>query len=153
MSDRSVSADDLTPGHRVHLGEYTVSQDELVRFAREWDPQWFHTDVEAAAEGHFGGLIASGIHTLAIYQKLSVETLYTSWDVLAGRGFDRLRFVAPVRPGDTLTGEIEVAEVKLNERHGAVSTNVELKVQDGTTVLAGLMTVVVWRRGKNPRTE
>lgn len=151
MGARTVSADDLAPGHRVQLGTHTISEDELVRFAGEWDPQWFHTDAEAAANGHFGGLIASGIHTLAVYQKLCVAEIYSTWDVLAGRGFDSLRFVAPVRPDDTLTGWIEVTEVlPRNDRYASVTTSVDLRNQSDETVLAGDMTVMVWRRGANP---
>lgn len=146
----SVTADDIAAGDRVELGHHTVSEDEIVAFAREWDPQWFHTDPAASAEGHHGGVIASGIHTLAALQRLCVESLYSRWAVIAGRGFDRLRFTAPVRPGDTLTGTVTVAEVSLDETRGRVALDLELRNQDAVTVVTGVLTVYVWRRRPVP---
>lgn len=142
-----VTADDLSPGDRVELGHHTLTQEEIVEFADQWDPQWFHTDPDAAAEGHHGGLIASGIHTLAVLQRLCVDALYSRWAVIAGRGFDRLRFTAPVRPGDTLTGSVAVTDVSLDDSRGRIQLEMEMRRADSTVVLAATMTVFVWRRG------
>lgn len=142
-----VTADDLATGDRIELGRRTLTEAEIVEFARDWDPQWFHTDPEAAAAGHHGGVIASGIHTLAVLQRLCVDALYDRWAVIAGRGFDHLRFTEPVRPGDTLTGTVTLRDVSLDDARGRVSMELELRNQHDATVLTALMAVYVWRRG------
>ena len=142
-----VTADDLAVGDRIPFGSRTLSEDEILAFARDWDPQWLHTDPAAAAAGHHGGVIASGIHTLAVLQRLCVEALYSRWAVIAGRGFDRLRFTAPVRPGDTLTGAATILAVSLDDTRGRVQMDFDVRNQDDVQVLTALMTVYVWRRG------
>lgn len=141
------TADDLRVGERIQLGETTLTEQEIVDFAAAWDPQWFHTDPAAAATGHHGGVIASGIHTVAVLQKLSVEAFYSRWAVIAGRGFDRLRFTSPVRPGDTLSGSVTVADVSLDDTRGRVQLEIEMHDRDARTVLTASMTVFLWRRG------
>ena len=139
-------ADDIAVGERVTLDEYTLTRDEIIEFASSWDDQWFHTDEAAAAQGHFGEVIASGIHTLAILQKLTVRAVYRRWAVVAGRGLDRVRFVEAVRPGDTLTGTIDVTEVVLDERRGRVTMEQKVVNQHGRTVLVADLSVTVFRR-------
>ena len=95
-------------------------------------------------------MIASGIHTLAVLQRLCVEALYTRWAVIAGRGLDRLRFTAPVRPGDTLTGSVQISDVSLDETRGRVQLEMEMRGRDGGTVLTASMAVYLWRRGHGP---
>ena len=142
-----ITADELVIGERIELGTYELSEEEISEFAGKWDPQWFHTDPAAAALGHHGGVIASGIHTLAVLQRLCVESFYSRWAVIAGRGFDRLRFTSPVRAGDVLTGSVTVADVSLDDSRGRVQLEMEMHRADSTTVLAAEMTVFVWRRG------
>lgn len=142
----TVFADDLTPGDLLELGEYRVEHAEVIDFASHWDNQWFHTDDDAAAQGHFGGVIASGIHTLAIMQRLTVQALFGTWAVVAGRGLDRVRFVEAVRPGDTLTGTVEVTNVELDDRRGRVALHLALANQHERTVLVGDLTVMLFRR-------
>ena len=148
--DTIVTADELTPGDRLELGHLTLTEEEIVGFAQQWDPQWFHTDPVAAAGGHHGGVIASGIHTLAVLQRLCVESVYSRWAVIAGRGFDRLRFTAPVRPGDTVTGSVHVTEVSPDETRARVTMDLEMRNQDAAVVLTATMTVFLWRRGHGP---
>lgn len=142
----SVYAEDLTVGDRVRFGEYPVSRAEVLEFAGHWDDQWFHTDEAAAAQGHFGDVIASGIHTLAIMQRLTVQALYERWAIVAGRGLDRVRFVEAVRPGDTITGTIEVTDLQLDETRGRVTMHNELVNQHGRTVLVADLTIMMFRR-------
>lgn len=148
-----VYADELRSGEEIRLGSRFVSRDEIIEFASAWDPQWFHTDPVAASAGHHGAVIASGIHTLAILQRLSVDAFYSRWAVIAGRGFDRLRFTAPVRAGDTVSGTVRVTDVSLDETRGRVGLDYEMCRLDGTTVLTSAMTVFLWRRGHGPAAE
>ena len=98
--------EDLVVGTVYQLGTHTVTEAELVEFASQWDPQDFHIDTDVAASGQFGGLIASGIHTMSIYQRLSVLSVFNHWSVIAGRSLREVRFTRPVRPGAELTGKV-----------------------------------------------
>lgn len=110
MSTR-LPAEQIPVGVDRQLGSHTVTEDEVLTFGRDWDPQYFHVDATAAAESDFGGLIASGIHTLAIFQRLSVETVLSGFDIVAGKQLRSVRFLRPVRPGDTLTGSMRVEQM------------------------------------------
>ena len=88
-------AEDLAVGQRFEFGSYTISEEEILRFAQQYDPVPIHIDKEAAAKGPFGGLIASGFNTLAIYQRLIVEAVWSKVAGIVGRSFDVRLF----RPG------------------------------------------------------
>jgi len=103
--------DDLKVGMRFKSGEATVSKEDIKRFAREFDPQPFHTDEEAAEKTAFKGLAASGWHTAAIAMRLAVDVRPFGPHQLLGAGVDELRWMKPVRPGDTLHLEGEVVEL------------------------------------------
>jgi len=107
-----VHADEIVVGTSHDLGEHLVTAEELLEFAGRWDPQGFHVDEELAAAGAFGGVIASGIHSLAIVQRLAVVAVYSRWAVVAARSFTDVRFSRPVRPGTTLTGRLHVEAVE-----------------------------------------
>jgi len=103
--------DDLKLGMRFKSGEVTVSADDIKRFASEFDPQPFHTDEVAAEETALKGLAASGWHTAAIAMRLAVQIRPFGPHPLLGAGVDDLRWMQPVRPGDTLHLEGEVVEL------------------------------------------
>jgi acyl dehydratase len=103
--------DDLKVGMRFKGGEVTVSKEDILRFAREYDPQPFHLDDEAAKKTMLGGLAASGWHTAAIAMRLATECRPFGAHPLLGAGVDDLRWLKPVRPGDTLRLEGEVVEL------------------------------------------
>ncbi|TKR26227.1 MaoC family dehydratase [Natronomonas salsuginis] len=112
--------EDLSIGDRYEVGEYTVAKDEIIAFAEQFDPQPFHTDEEAAKDSVFGELVASGLHTLCLSVRLFVAEFVNREDGLAnmgGLGMDDLRWHAPVRPGETLRVEVEVAEKNPSESH------------------------------------
>ncbi|MBC2639113.1 MULTISPECIES: MaoC/PaaZ C-terminal domain-containing protein [unclassified Rhodococcus (in: high G+C Gram-positive bacteria)] len=117
-----VYADDLVVGGKFALGSYTVTEQEVVEFAGQWDPQSFHIDRESADDGYFGGLIASGVHTIAVCQRLSALTLYAGWSVIAGKQMRDVNFLRPVRPGDVLTGNLVVEDVVPDDRGRALVT-------------------------------
>ncbi len=97
-------------GDVFELGSRTVSQDETISFAREFDPQPFHVDPERARDSLFGGLIASGWHTAAIYMRLLTDGLLNKTVSLGSPGIDELRWSRPVFPGDTLRARFTVLD-------------------------------------------
>jgi len=103
--------DDLKVGMRFSSESKTVSKDEILRFAEEFDPQPFHLDDEAAKHTILGGLAASGWHTAAIAMRLALSAKPFGPHPLFGAGVDELRWMLPVRPGDTLHLEGEVTEL------------------------------------------
>ncbi|WP_205751958.1 MaoC/PaaZ C-terminal domain-containing protein [Cryptosporangium phraense] len=105
-------AEDLTVGAEAALGRYTVTADEIVEFGRQWDPQTFHVDPVAAADSYFGEVIASGLHTLGVLQRLAVLGVYQHWDVIAGRRIRSIELTAPVTGGMTLAGTLTVESVE-----------------------------------------
>ncbi|WP_157170233.1 MaoC/PaaZ C-terminal domain-containing protein [Nocardia cerradoensis] len=143
-----MTADDLHPGDEIELGSYLPTRAEIVEFASRWDPQPHHIDIEASRGGYFGDVIASGVHTLAIYQRLSVESALARWDVLAGVMLREVRLPAPVRPDRVLTGRIVVLEVDLGHPdRGRVVKEGVLLDPDGREVLRLVDESLIWRRG------
>ena len=129
--------EDFEPGQVYELGSRTVTEDELVAFAREWDPQPFHVDPDAARESVFGGLIASGWQTGAIWMRMYVDTMLGS-AARGSPGIEELRWLAPVRPGDTLVGRLTVLETTpsaTRSDRGTVRILSEMVNQDGVVVM------------------
>lgn len=102
--------EDFPPGDVRESPVRTVTRDEILTFARQFDPQPFHLDDEAATRSIFGGLLASGWHTCAIYMRLMWETFLKDTASLGSPGVDEIRWVKPVRPGDTLRVRFTVVE-------------------------------------------
>ena len=128
--------DDLRVGTHYDLGAYTLTEQDSVAFARAWDPQVFHVDKAAAEAGVYGGLIASGVQTLGIYQRLAVLAVFRHWSVIAGIRMREVRFLRPVRPGDTLAGAMTLdAAVPAAEGRTLVTTTSVLTNQAGKRVL------------------
>ncbi|WP_422000736.1 MaoC family dehydratase [Reyranella sp.] len=101
--------DDYEVGARFDLGSTRFTEEEIVAFARAYDPQSFHVDAEAARGSLFGGLIASGWHVAAKLMRLFVDNYVDPRTTLGSPGVDELRWLKPVRPGDTLTAWVECA--------------------------------------------
>ena len=108
----SLFLDDLAAGQRVTTPGITLTEGEIIDFAWRYDPQPFHLDAVAAAESPYRGLIASGFQTLAIAFRLFIQSGALRASSLGSPGIDELRWLAPVRPRDTLHCELEVLEVK-----------------------------------------
>jgi acyl dehydratase len=111
-ANKRLPAEELPVGELLHLGSHTVTEEEIIGFAQQWDPQYFHVDPEAAANSEFGGIIASGIHTAAIFQRLCVENFFNRYDIIAGREVSQLRFERPVFAGTALHGRVTINSVK-----------------------------------------
>jgi acyl dehydratase len=104
--------EDLEVGRKSAFGSYQVTREEVLEFARKYDPQPFHLSDEAAAQTHFGRLAASGWHTCAMTMAMIVENLEAHEQAgLGSPGVDELRWLKPVFPGDTLRAETEILEV------------------------------------------
>ena len=102
--------DDFKPGDRFESAGKTLSESEILEFAYRYDPQPIHMDVGAAADGPYGGLIASGFQTLVVAFRMLWQTGVFNASSLGSPGMDEMRWLKPVRPGDTLRAVIEVIE-------------------------------------------
>jgi acyl dehydratase len=121
------------------FGEIVVTEEEIVEFARHYDPQTMHADPEAAARGPMGGLIASGWHTASMMMRLFVEHYLSKVATLPSPGLDELRWLRPVRPGDRLRVRVTVTEAKRSRSkpdRGLVRSLVEVLNQDGDVVMS-----------------
>ncbi len=112
-----IYGEDLTAGQEFTFGSMTLSEDEIVDFAKQWDPLRIHTDLAYAKEGPFGQVIASGIHTLAAYQRMMVDGFGYDIAHKAGREL-RLNFRRPVLAGTTLHGRTRILEITLRPSRG-----------------------------------
>lgn len=130
--------EDFAAGQTYAFGERLVTQEEIIDFGRRYDPQPFHTDPAAAADGPFAGLIASGWLTAAICMRLYADAVLADAASMGSPGMEQLRWLAPVRPGDRLTGRLEVLQATPSARtpgRGTVLMRWELTNQDGVVVL------------------
>ncbi len=103
---------DFYAGQVIEAGPHRVEEDEVLRFAEAYDPQWFHVDREKARMGPYGGLIASGWHTCSIAMRLSVDAVLAGSDTVGSPGVADIKWLNPVRPGDSLTLRAEVLETR-----------------------------------------
>lgn len=127
--------EDFRPGESFEGGTYTLSRDELTEFAKKYDPQPFHLDDAAS---HFGSVVASGWQIAAISHRLLVDHLVADAATLGSPGVDEIRWVKPVRAGDTLALRIEVSDVtpsKSRSDRGTVRLTLTLTNQDGEPVM------------------
>jgi acyl dehydratase len=131
--------EDFQPGQVFAHGSCTLTEDDIVRFARDWDPQRYHTDPRAARDTPFGGLIASGWQSCGVAMRLMCEAYLNESSCVGSPGIDEIRFLKPVRPGDTLrfraTVLSSVASRSRPER-GTVSFRWELLNQADELVLS-----------------
>ena len=102
--------EDFTPGRVFETATRSLSEEDIVRFAREFDPQDFHTNPEAARQTPFGGLIASGWHTCGITMRLMCDGYLLETSCVGSPGLEELRWLKPVRPGDALRLKTTVLE-------------------------------------------
>jgi acyl dehydratase len=104
--------EDFYPGQEIELGERRVTEEEIIAFARDYDPQPFHVDREAAAASIYGGVIASGWHTCSMMMRMVVDGLMCAASSMGSPGLDGVRWLRPVRAGDTLRVRYLTTEVK-----------------------------------------
>jgi acyl dehydratase len=131
--------EDYLPGASAEFGSVTVEEADIIEFAKRYDPQEFHINPEAAASGPFGGLIASGWHTGALMMRMIVDNYLSKASSLGSPGIDELRWLRPVRPGDTLHLRATVLETKRSSSkpdRGMVRTLTEVLNQNGEVVMS-----------------
>jgi acyl dehydratase len=130
--------DDFYRGQVITLGPVSVTEQQIVDFARQYDPQWFHTDPEAAARSRWGGLIASGWQTCGLAMRLACDHVLAGSESIGSPGVGYLKWSAPVRPNEPLTLRIEVLEVRRSERKpelGVLRWRWHLRHADGRDAL------------------
>ncbi|MCY4098046.1 MAG: MaoC family dehydratase [Rhodospirillales bacterium] len=130
--------EDFAPGDEFDLGTCRITRKDIVAFARQFDPQPFHVDERAAADSIYGGIIASGWHTISLYMRLFVEGLLHNAASLGSPGVDKVRWRHPVRPDDVLTAKATVQEVtpsRSRPERGNVRWAYEMRNQDGVVVM------------------
>jgi len=135
--------EDLTVGETDAFGAYEVTAEEVTAFAEQYDPQPFHTDPDAAADSPFGGLVASGWHTAAMTMRMLVEDALSGMATRGAAGVDGLRWRRPVRPGQTLSVETEIAGKRdWDETTGLVEVGVTTLADDDPAMsMVGLVLV------------
>jgi acyl dehydratase len=129
--------EDLVLGEERVSSPRTVTTDELVDFARRYDPQWFHADPEAAVESHFGEVVASGIHVLTLWRQMDHE-INSDIDFVCGVGMDDLRLHKAVRGGDTLHARSRIVSLQPStsgKPRGTAITEYAVRNQHGEDVL------------------
>jgi acyl dehydratase len=130
--------EDFCVNQRFTLGRYTVTRDEIVGFATQYDPQAFHINEIHPQSIELGGIIASGWHTAAIFMRLAVDAYLGNAAVLTSPGVDELRWLAPVRAGDVISGQAIVEQARLSASkpdRGILTTGVRLWNQWDVDVL------------------
>ncbi|MCP5367495.1 MAG: MaoC family dehydratase [Hyphomicrobiales bacterium] len=141
--------EDYAEGETYEFGRYAFTEQNIIAFAREFDPQAFHVDPQAAAAGPFGGLVASGFHTLSAMMRLLVDHFISPEASLGSPGMGEIRWLAPVRPGDVLGARLTVTERRLSRSRpdrGALVQFIEMVNQDGTVVMTAVGTGFYRRR-------
>jgi acyl dehydratase len=141
--------EDFKPGDAFAFGRHTFTREEIIAFARQYDPQPFHVDEDAARRSIYGGLIASGWQTVGVTFRLAVEALIGRVASMGSPGVDEVRWLRPVRPGDTITARAEVLEVRPSASkpdRGIVRMRYETANQRGEAVLTMVGVQLVGRR-------
>jgi acyl dehydratase len=143
--------EDYVPGVPHDCGSVEVTEADILDFARRYDPQSFHVDAAAAADGPFGGLIASGWHTASLMMRLYADHYLSTVSSLGSPGVDELRWPRPVRPGSVLRLRATVTEARLSRSkpdRGLVRTRVELvDAGDDVVFSASLLNLILVRPG------
>jgi acyl dehydratase len=142
--------EDFEGGVGYQLGSRPVTAEEIIDFARQFDPLPFHTDPEAAKDSAFGGLIASGWHVGSMYMRLFVDGFLSGIANRGSPGLDEVRFLVPVRPGDILTARYTIDSVEPSNKHtdrGTLHGTGELFNQDGEIVFRFHGRTLITRRG------
>jgi len=141
--------EDFEPGAVFPAGSVQLSEDEILEFARRYDPQVFHVDPDAARASIYGGLIASGWQTIAVTMRLLVDHVFNHAVSMGSPGVDEIRWHRPVRPGDTLYPRVTVLETRVSRSkpdRGVLQFRVDVDNQDGELAMSMVGAAFVGRR-------
>ncbi len=141
--------EDVEVGEVTRFGRYEVTREEIVEFARQFDPQPFHLDEEASRATMFGGLIASGWHTGAMMMRMVADHMVPANATSGSMGFDDLQWLKPVRPGDVLSVAsvvLEKTESRRRPDRGTVRIESRVKNQHDEVVMSLVSLVIYMRR-------
>ena len=130
--------EDYAVGEVFEFGDHLVTEEEIVEFARRYDPQAFHLSHEAGAATHFGGLVGSGWMSCAIMMRMLCDHFISPRASMGSPGIEQVRWLRPVRPGDRLRARIQVLQARASQSRpdrGIVSSRQELINQHGETVM------------------
>ena len=144
--------EDFTVGAVFELGSRVLGEDEMIAFARDYDPQPFHVDPEAAKKSAFGTLVASGWQTVGVFMSLLVRGLLNDTSSMGSPGIDEIKWLRPVKPGDRLAARVRVLETiasKSRPDRGIVKTQGELTNEAGELVMT-IRAVNFFGRGPGP---
>jgi acyl dehydratase len=145
--------EDLVLGEFRRSSRRTMQREEMLEFARKYDPQWFHTDPESAAQSVFGEVVASGIHVLALWRQMDHEI---NWDIdwVCGVGWDELRLKRAIRAGDTIYVTSEIVSLKASKTRtdrGTAMTRYAVVLEDGTEAVTFTSINLVYTRNGRER--
>lgn len=141
--------EDFEVGAAYQLGSRVMSKADIIAFAQQFDRQPFHLDEEAASRSIFGGLVASGLHTLFVAATIVEDDFLAGTAMAAGAGMDKVRWTRPVRPGDEISVHLAISRVEPYARRpqlGLVGTVQEVAIQDGSIVMTGEVDYLFARR-------
>jgi len=142
--------DELAVGDRFTSGPGSLSEEQIIAFARDYDPQSFHLDREAAKASIFGGLVASGFQTIGLAFRLIWDTGLFAGTNIGGHGLDEIRWPRPVRPGDALTVTVTVEALipsRSRPDRGTARNRYRMHNQKGEEVFSMLASQILKRRG------
>ena len=140
--------DDFKVGQRFDTEGYTFTESSIIDFALQYDPQYFHMDRERAGESVYGGLVASGIHTLAVIFRLIVQARVFGPGNMGGKGVDELRWLRAVKPDDTVRATCQVLELLPSSRPDRGNMRMSFRAwnQYNETTLTGVLMPLIQRR-------
>ncbi|WP_231189397.1 MaoC/PaaZ C-terminal domain-containing protein [Haladaptatus sp. DYF46] len=142
-----IYSEDMVVGDTREFGSHTVEEEEMIEFAKEYDPHPFHTGEETDKESIFDGLVASGLYMSSVTQRMLIEHLFRDSHVMGALGMDNLRWHHPVRAGDTLSVETEVVETNpINDDRDIVKIEITTSNQDDTEVMSFVFQTIFKRK-------
>ena len=135
--------EDFHAGQVFDCGSRVVTQEEIIVFARQFDPQPFHIDPGAAAKSHFGGVVASGWHSGSIAMRMAADAVLLDSSCMGSPGMESLRWLKPLRGGDTVSTKFRILEAELSRTRpdrGKVKVGLELYNQNGELLMDAVAT-------------
>ncbi len=145
--------EDFHIGDTFDLGPLTVTAEEIIAFAKQFDPQYFHVDPQRAKDSIFGGLVASGWHAGALFMRMFFDDVLSKTDSIGSPGLDQIRWLQPVRPNDTLHGRFTITDARVSKSRpttGILRSNGELFNQHNELLMIVIGIHFVGRRSEEP---